>query len=94
MELFDRRSLNVSGALKYVACSDISEYVMLSVSMDNTFHNKMCNSFFIGPIQQDIIIGLSDFRRHNLVLAVPELFFNNSAPEPVNVKDFEPDLVR
>ena len=52
---------------------------------------KCLTLFFIDSIQQEIIIGLSD---HNLALAVPELFFDNSWPEPVNVKDFEPNLTR
>ena len=48
--------------------------------MDKNYKTNNFNLvFFVGSFEKDRIIGLRDICRLNLILAVPELFFNMSS---------------
>ena len=72
--IFKRSNFLICGATSYEKCTSVTHYVRVAISINNITnetYNLLC---FVGPFKEDLIIGLRDIRRHNLVLSAPNLF--------------------
>ena len=82
-KVFNRTNIKVCGAANKTACVNISHYARITININNEQQAKTINVLcFIGPFKEELIIGLRDIRRHNLILAAPKLFFSNHSECP------------
>ena len=97
LKLFDistlssfKNSLTVCGALDG-PCASLANYVIADIKLATS--SKLANEqskkilCFISDVKHDLIIGLRDIRRHNLLLAVPHLFCLPSTIPDMGIND-------
>ena len=77
LKTYNRNNIEVCGATD-ANCINITNYIRLKIEIYTKLIKKTINVLcFVGPFKEDLIIGLRDIRRHNLILASPKAFFSN-----------------